>query len=181
MSHQDQDQPRSERLCAGKIATAHGVKGLVKILVYADDPYLLDGSVYTDETGTATLELSMKNSMGKYWLASVKSVSDRTDAENLRGIKLWIEKKVLPEADQKQDEFYVHDLVGLKACDAEGRHIAYISSVENYGAGDLLELTLLDGESLLVPFTKDNIPAIDIPAGHVTLGDINAYLSLANK
>lgn len=182
MSNQDQDQPLSERLCVGKIATAHGVKGLVKILVYADDPQLLNGTVFTSEETDAFLTITMKNSMGKYWLAAVDGINDRNEAENLRSTKLWIERSTLPVIDTKEEEeFYVNDLVGLQAYDNNRNKIATITAVDNYGAGDLLELTLENGESFLLPFTSHNVPEIDLHAGHVTLGDITPYLDLANQ
>lgn len=181
MSDQDQDQPLSERLCVGKIATAHGVKGLVKILVYADDPQLLNGKILTSEKTDSSLTILMKNSMGKYWLAAVDGISDRNEAESLRGTKLWIERCALPVIDIDEEEFYVNDLVGLEAYNSSQKKIATITAVDNYGAGDLLELTLADGSSFLLPFTKNNVPKIDLHAGRVTLGDITPYLDLANQ
>lgn len=180
MSIKKQNQPRSQRICIGKIATAHGVKGLVKLLVYSGDPQLLNGQLYTTESGDNALEVTLKNPLGKYWLAAVKSINDRSEAETLRGTELWTDRASFPDAHEDEDEFYIHDLIGLAVFDSEKNEIATITAIDNYGAGDLLELTLPTGESFLVPFTQENVPDVDISAGHVTVGDINSYLTLAN-
>lgn len=180
MSIKKQDQPRSQRICIGKIATAHGVKGLVKILVYADNPQILNGKIYAAESGDSSLDITIKNPLGKYWLAAIKSINDRNEAEAIRGTKLWADRTSFPEANEAEDEFYIHDLVGLPVFDSEQNEIATITAIDNYGAGDLLELTLPTGESFLLPFTKENVPNIDISTGHVTVGDIRPYLILAN-
>lgn len=156
------------RVCLGVIATAHGVKGLVKILCYAQDPYLLDGTVFASETGDKTVSLQMKNSMGKYWLAEVAGIDNRDAALALRGTKLWADREALP-VPENEDEFYIEDLVGLKVCDTAGRDAGTVIAVDNFGAGDLLEIKPSVGESYYLAFTKQNVPAVDIAGGTLTV------------
>ncbi len=146
-------------MCLGVIATAHGVRGLVKILCEADDPHLLDSVLYTSETGSDTLTLTMKNSMGKYWLAEVAGVADRDAALALHGTKLWIERDNLPEL-QSNAEFYIEDLIGLRAEDAQGNPAGTVIAAENFGAGDLLEIKPVTGDSYYLPFTEANVSGI---------------------
>ena len=171
VSVQDQDQP-PRRTCLGTIATAHGVRGLVKIRCEADDSQLLNGTLYTSETGQDTLHLTMKNSLGsgggKYWLAEVDGITDRDAALALNGTKLWIDRNRLP-AIEDEDEFYLDDLIGLKVQDSAGNAAGKIIAVDNFGAGDLLEIQPPQGGSYHLPFTKKNVPAVLLEQGMVTI------------
>lgn len=148
-----------KRICLGKIATAHGVRGLVKVLVYAEDPALLDGVLYLDETSHDALTLTMKNSMGKYWLAEVEGVSDRNAAELLRSTELWVERSALPDTDDK-DDFYIEDIIGLTVETVDGQKVGKVLALDNFGAGDLLEIKPTAGDSVYIPFTKVEVPEI---------------------
>lgn len=148
------------RVQIGTIATAHGVRGLVKIKCEAEDLSLFDGPVFTAETGDETLTLTLKNPLGKYVLAAVDGIEDRTAAEKLRGTKLWTGRDSLPETEE--DEFYFEDLVGLAAFTPDGTPAGTVVAVENFGAGDLLEIRPMSGPAYYLPFTKDNVPDISL-------------------
>lgn len=152
MPFQDQDQPLP-RICIGKIASAHGVKGLVKIMPFTHEHHLLH-KVYTDETSAKTLELIIKNPLGKYLLAEIKGITDRTSAEALGKCSFYIERDAAAKADPKIS------LIGLSALSADGTPIGIVCSVENYGAGDLLEIRLNTGKTVLVPLNDDFVPHI---------------------
>lgn len=151
------------RVCLGKITTAHGVRGLVKILVHGEAPYLLEelSPLYTSETGNKTLKITMKSSGGKFWLAAVAGIHDRTEAETLRNTDLWVDRSALPDiADE--DEFYITDLVGMAAKTTDGKETGKVIAVKNFGASDMLEIQPKTGDSFYVPFTNDAVPDIDI-------------------
>lgn len=160
----------TQRICIAKIATAHGIKGLVKLHVYADDAQLANGTLFKSESGDNTLSLILKNQTAKHWLAEVEGVTDRTDAEKLRGIELYINQSDLPEANP--DEFYIADLIGLPCIDKNAKNIGKIIAVENFGASDLLDIQPDGGQSFYLPFTDDTIleitdttVIIEIPEG----------------
>lgn len=167
----DSPSPRGEgknkRICLGKITQAHGVKGLVKILFYGDDPKILESApLYAGKTSDATLELTLKNALGKYWLAEIKDVNDRTDAENLRGTELWIDRAAMPNIED-ENSFYIEDLIGLSVVDETGESAGKIISVQNFGAGDLLEIKPDSGESFYLPFTNKTV--IDIQSESILI------------
>lgn len=147
-----------KRLCIAKIATAHGIRGLVKLHVFADDKALVNGALYTEETGDGTLNITLKNATSKHWLAEVEGVKDRNEAEALRGTLLYIDRDVLPQAND--GEFYVSDLIDLEAIDGDGRTVGKIIAVENFGAGDLLEIKPAIGDSFYLPFNDNTVPEI---------------------
>ena len=148
------DEPL-KRLRAAKIATAHGVKGLVKLHVFLENVDLLNGPVFTNETGDKTLTLNLKNATAKHWLAEIEGITDRTEAEKLRGTTLYIDKNTLPAPDE--GEFYIDDLIGLPCLDSDGEKIGDVIGVENFGDSDLLDIKPTAGESFYLPFTDDTV------------------------
>ena len=155
----------SKRICVAKVATAHGIKGLVKLHVYADDIALIKGDLYTDKTDDKTLKITPKNATAKHWLAEIDGVTDRTQAETFRGTELYIEQTLLPEIGE--DEFYYSDLIGLPAIDEEGKEIGEIIAVENFGASDLLDIKPKGAQSFYLPVTDDTL--LEISENKVTV------------
>ena len=163
----------SKRICIGKITSAHGIKGLVKILPYCEDITLLNGKLYTDEHSEETLDVTLKNPMGKYYLSEIKGINDRNAAEKLK-CSLYVSRETLPELDDN-DTFYVEDLIGLNALDASGKTIGTIKTVDNFGAGDLLEIHPPGGESYYVPFHDEYVTNVDLSARVVTLQNADHF------
>lgn len=157
------------RICLGAIAGAHGVRGLVKIKSFTEEP--ADLTAYGplgDETGDCSFEIAVTGQAKGLLLARIEGVADRDAAQALRGVRLYVDRAALP-VPAKVEEFYQADLIGLAAEDPQGRPLGRIAAVENYGAGDYLEIVPPEGETLLVPFTKAAVPLIDIEAGRVVV------------
>jgi 16S rRNA processing protein RimM len=149
------DEPQKDRICVAKIATAHGIKGLVKLHVFVDNIDLVSGDLFTSDNGSDTLNITLKNATAKHWLAKIEGITDRTEAEKLRGTELYIDKSALPEADE--GEFYFSDLIGLPAVNEDGSEVGKIISTDNFGAGDLLEIQPAGGESFYLPVTDETV------------------------
>lgn len=164
MSFQNQDQP-DKRIALGRIASAHGVKGLVKILPYGENPALLEQ--------VSDFKITLKNPMGKYYLAEIEGVSNRDEAEALKGVELFIARDGLPDPDD--GEFYYEDLTGLKCVEENGAELGHIKAVLNFGAGELLEVRLKNGQDVLIPFTDEYVPDVDIEHNCVTILDIEKF------
>lgn len=90
----------TKRLCLTQIATAHGVKGLVKLHVFVEDTSLLNGALFTSETGPETLSVTLKNATAKHFLAEIEGIKDRDAALALRGTKLYLDREALPEPEE---------------------------------------------------------------------------------
>lgn len=153
----------------GHISSAQGIRGEVVIKSHTDDP--ADIGAYgplSDKAGTKTYEISVVRVAKKGVIARVKGVQDRTAAEALRGTELYIARERLPEPDT--DELYHADLIGLDAFTAEGAVIGEVISVQNFGAGDLLEIRLAGKtRTEFVPFDDHFVPDIDLEARRVTV------------
>lgn len=139
----------------------------MKILPFGDAPEFIEtlGPVFTDETGPGTLTITMKNSAGhKYWLASVAGVTERNGAEALRDTSLYIPRDRLPDIAE-DDTFYHADLLGLALQGLDGTAKGKIISVQNFGAGDLLEIQPPAGDTYYLPFIRVLTENIDLKRG----------------
>ena len=158
----------TKRILIGEIATAHGIKGFVKVRAFVDDESLLEGDhVFVKESGDKTIKLTLKNQMKGDWLAEVKGVADRNAAELLRGTKLYIDRDAMPETDD--GEYYIEDLKGLRVIDKDGKEIGTVLSIENFGASDLIDIKPPAGASFYIPFTDDTVLGVDFDNGTVTV------------
>src|SRR5205085_2342016 len=87
---------------------------------------------------------------GKGAVARFDGIADRSAAEALRGTLIEVDRSALPPL--AEGEYYHADLIGLSAVDPAGAPIGTVVAVENYGAGDLLEIELTDGRRSLIPY-----------------------------
>ncbi len=157
------------RVCLGAIAGAHGVRGLVKIKSFTEDPATLTAyGPLADESGRRRFEIAVTGQAKGLLVARIAGVEDRDAAEALRGVRLTIARAALPEPEDAE-EFYQADLIGLVAEDPQGRPLGTVAAVENYGAGDFIEIARAQGAPLLVPFTKVVVPLIDLEGGRVVV------------
>src|SRR5918999_5656085 len=127
-----------KRILLGHVAGAHGVRGEVLINSYTAAPE--DIATYgriTDETGTRALAIMAVRVTAKGVVARIDGVKDRTAAEALKGMGLYVERDQLPETGPS--EYYHADLIGLPAVAPDGTTIGQVVALHNYGAGDLLE------------------------------------------
>ncbi len=157
-----------DRVCVGAIAGAHGIRGSVKIKPFTELPEDVAGyGPVSDEAGNCRFEIGIEAVRGGMVIAALDGVADRSAAEGLKGLRLYVSKDALPEPDE--DEFYHADLLGLEVVQDEKR-IGTVRSIIPAGANEVLEIDRGSGqETLLVPFTKALVPDIDIAAGRLTV------------
>lgn len=150
-----------DRIRIAKIVTAHGVKGLVKLQVFSQNPEILnDIALYIGKDSSESLKLQLKNRIGHGWIASVEGIHERNGAEGLRHTDLWMDRDKLEAAND--GEYFIADLVGLTAVDASGKTIGTIKAVEDFGATPLLDIKPDKGASFYLPFTDECVPSLDI-------------------
>lgn len=159
--------PGKRRACLGAFAGAHGVRGDAKIRTFTETPdgVAAYGPVETEDGARRfTLTIRKKLTDGVV-IVSAPEIASREDAESLKGARLYVDRDALPAPEE--DDFYLDDLVGLKAVDETGAPFGTVVAVYNFGAGDLLELKDIPGVKgvRLVPFTKEAVPAVDLAGG----------------
>ena len=151
----------------GRVAGAFGVRGEVRITSFTSEPLaLLDYKILMREDGSAGLTLTSARAAKGGIVCRAKEVETREQAEALRGLKLYIPRSKLPEPDE--DEFYVTDLVGLSVVTAEGEALGRIKAVQDFGAGDLIEIVPQEGGATwYLPFTREAVPEVRMADGVV--------------
>ncbi len=158
----------SDKTCVGAIAGAFGVAGEVRLKSFCTTPEdIASYGPLTTEDGktTYTVKLTRASVAGGVGVR-MSGITTKEQADALRGVSLYVGRDKLPSLGD--DEFYHADLIGLEARDTGGAVLGPVLAVHNHGAGDLLEILVSGRKSaLLVPFTRVNVPTVDIVAGCV--------------
>jgi len=120
-----------------------------------------ESTIITSPDGRRFVIERVRHLKGGSVVAALEGVRDRGAAEALHGAELYVARDQLPDSDE--DEWYYEDLIGLKAVSPKGDEIGEVVSVQNFGAGDLLEIRPADArQSVFVPFTKAAVPLVDV-------------------
>jgi 16S rRNA processing protein RimM len=150
----------------GVIGAPHGVRGEVRIKSFTGDPLAIASyGPLLDGTGRR-FEIADARAAKEVVVARLKGVTSREAAEALNGVQLFIAREKLPAAED-EDEFLQADLMGCAVIGPDGTTLGTVTTVANYGAGDLLDIATPDGRSVLMPFTKAFAPRIDIAARRI--------------
>lgn len=161
---------KANKIFLGQIGAAHGIKGQVRIATHTQDPEAIGsyGPLDTDRPGL-TITLTKVRLQKNVVIAHIKGIFDRTAAEQLNGVSLYIDREKLPETGD-EDDFYHADLIGLDARLESGVTIGKVAAVPNFGAGDLIEVRdPQSGDTYLYPFTRAVVPHVDIAGGFLTI------------
>ncbi|HTO40191.1 MAG TPA: ribosome maturation factor RimM [Rhizomicrobium sp.] len=146
----------------------HGLSGDVRVKTFTATPDALGayGPLHSPSGAPFTIT-SLRPTKDDEAVVRFAEITDRTASEALKGTQLFVGRSALPAAED--DEFYHADLVGLRAEDEEGRVLGTVTALHNFGAGDVLEITRADGDAVMLPFTREVVPAIEIAAGRVII------------
>lgn len=148
-----------ELLFVAQVGAAHGVRGEMKVTTFTADPMaLVDYRDLMRQDGSPALTIVSARPVKGGIVCKAKGVEDRNAAEALRGLKLYIDRASLPEPEE--DEFYLADLIGLAVETAAGEVLGKVKTVQDFGAGDLLEIQPRAGATWWLPFTREAVPEI---------------------
>lgn len=132
---------------------AHGVTGEVRLKVFAEDL-----SAHRSFNGGALTLKSVRHGNNGA-IARFAEIPDRTAAEKLRGTELTVSRAALPPLEE--GEYYHADLIGLAALSEAGDAIGTVVAVENFGAGDVIEVERPDKKRFMVPMQPAAVPHWD--------------------
>jgi 16S rRNA processing protein RimM len=154
----------------GRIGAAHGIKGEVRITSFTEEPLGLKdyGPLATNKPGLV-IEIESARATTNVLVARLKGITDRTAAEKLNGVELYVDRDKLPPTSG-DDDFYHADLIGLAARLTDGTEIGVVTAVPNFGAGDLLEVRdPRSGDTYLYPFSKAVVPEVRVADGYLVI------------
>ncbi|GAA5107956.1 ribosome maturation factor RimM [Bartonella jaculi] len=175
MKHKYNREKLKNKVYLAVIGQPHGIKGDVLVKVLSAEPQRLKTyAVLYDDRGGAyeivTLRVQKNNAIVRF-----KGIEDRNAAESLKGIRLYVVRDQLAD-DLMEDEFYQVDLIGLRVQDCHGQILGEVSGFFNFGAGDLLEMRLDTGKTVLIPFSKAAVPEICTASGFLVVDPVAAGL-----
>lgn len=137
------------------IAGAHGVRGEVRLKLFGEGADTLRAfSVF--EAGTRKLTLKSIRPANQGAVATFAEIADRSGAEALRGTVLTVPRSALPPLGE--GEYYHHDLLGLPCVSTDGSAVGEVVAIDNFGAGDILEIAKPDGKRFMVPMNERAVP-----------------------
>mgnify|MGYP000899733088 CR=1 FL=1 len=149
------DPNRSVTLAA--ITGAHGIAGEVRIKLFGEGVESLKRFRAFNDSALTLTKLRDDGKGGA--IARFAEVADRTAAEKLRGTALTVPRSALPALGE--GEYYHADLIGLAAVSSEGEPLGEVIAVENFGAGDVLEIKRPTGKRFMVPMRVEAVPEWD--------------------
>ena len=159
-----------DRIMVGRFGAPQGVDGELRLTSFT----AVAGAIAAltplfDESGTRRFSiLGLRPIKHNLFVAKIAGIGDRASAGALSNAALYVSRESLPAAGE--DEFYRADLIGLAAMNEAGEAFGSVVNVLNFGGGDILEIACPDSsETVLLPFTKEIFPRVDIEAGHLTV------------
>src|SRR6478735_2529057 len=153
-----------DRVLLGVVAAPHGVRGLVRIKSFTEDPMAVAAyGPLSDETGKKVYRVEALSAARGAVLARIEGVADRTAAEALRGLRLYVERERLPATGER--EWYEADLVGLSAIGTDGRDWGKVVAFHDFGAGSVMEVS----GGMMLRFTEEAVPEVDVEGGKVVI------------
>lgn len=158
------------RVLLGVVAAPHGVRGLVRIRSYTENPMAIASyGPLSDETGRKQYRVEALSTVKEAVLARIEGVADRTAAEALRGLRLYVERERLPATDER--EWYEADIVGLAAVGRDGRDWGKVIAFHDFGAGRTMEISggSASRSPVMLPFTVEAVPEVDVEGGKVVV------------
>ena len=170
------DMPRDnvmEKILIGKIVSAVGLKGEVKVYNYSDRPDIYEDtpSIYVDDVLMPVRSVRTQKNM---IVLRLEGIDDRNAAERARGSLLYVTEDDLPELPE--GEYYVRELIGMEAVTEDGGHLGKVTDVIQNTAQDIFEVETEEGKQVLIP----NVPAfvldIDADSRRVTFRLIEGML-----
>lgn len=136
---------------------AHGVTGEVRLKLFGEGFASLQGHRSFND-GALTLKKVRDDNKGGA-IARFAEVDNRTAAEKLRGTTLAVLRDALPPLEE--GEYYHTDLIGLAAVSTSGEALGEVVDVQNFGAGDVIEIKRETGKTFMVPMSEEAVPGWD--------------------
>jgi 16S rRNA processing protein RimM len=150
------------RILVGVVGAPHGVKGELRLKSYTDEPMTLAtfGTLWAGN-GRRLSIASARPLRDDMLVVRLDGIGDRDAAAALTNLPLYVARCDLPTPEE--EEYYHADLIGLAAETTGGEPCGQVIALQNFGAGDLLEIAPAVGDTFLVPFTKAFVPVVDVP------------------
>lgn len=137
--------PNTKPITLAVIIGAHGVMGEVRLKLFTDDVETL-----TAQKSFSNGKLTLKSvRAGNNVIARFAEIIDRNSAEAARGTELTVPREALPPL--AEGEYYHADVIGLACVSTVGEVLGTCVAIENFGAGDIIEIERPTAKRFMVP------------------------------
>lgn len=143
----------ADMIVLAAVAGAHGIRGEVRLKLFTDAADNLARHARFDAGGRALILQAIRPDKPGTAVARFEGIMDRNAAEGLRGTTLSVPRAALPAL--ADGEYYVADYLGMTVVDETGASVGKVRAIENFGASDILDITLDAGGAVMVPFVAD--------------------------
>ena len=154
-------------LCVAVVVGAQGLDGAIRIRTFTNTPLAigaLNGLV--NESGVP-IGIHVVRLQKGIVVARMEGVSDRTQAEAWIGKRLYIARSSLPKLEH--EEYYHADLIGLRVESPRGVEVGRVIAVHDFGAGGIIDVANDEGRSIMLSFTAETVPLVDLPNGRLVV------------
>jgi 16S rRNA processing protein RimM len=158
----------SDLVLVAKFGAAHGVRGEVRVKSFTQDPAAILGYSPLVSRDGRQFTIEAVRPAGEVLVARVKELNDRNAAEAVTNLDLLVPRDRLA-GPMDEDEFLHADLIGLTAVTAGGETIGTVTAVFDFGAGDVLDVARSGKKAVMIPFTKQVVPVVDIAGGRLVV------------
>ena len=158
-------------VCLAEIGRPKGVRGALRLICFGDDARALAdrGALHLGPDGPPVSLRILESPAPGRLVVALEGVGDRDSAAALVGRRLFVRRSSL--APTAEDEFYHHDLIGLRVEGIDGRPLGRVAAVLDHGAGPLLDIAGVEGgRDFVLPFTREAAPRVDL-AGRRLVAD----------
>jgi len=143
----------ADKIVLAAVAGAHGIRGDVRLKLFTDAAENLARHARFDAGGRALVLQAIRPDKPGTAVARFEGITDRNAAEALCGLQLSVPRTALPALTD--GEYYVADYLGMMVVDETGTAVGKVRAIENFGASDILDITLDAGGTVMVPFVAD--------------------------
>lgn len=169
-------------LLMGRVWRAHGLRGEVKVFPETDDPERFeDLPVLYVGTTASTAQPHVLESVryqptkkGTIVILKLEGVDSRDEAERLKKVFVYAHPDEVPPLEE--DEYFLHDLIGLQAVREDGGVIGLVDNVLELPGQELLVIAREGLSSAMVPAVPEFVVDIDVDAGRVVIRPIEGLL-----
>lgn len=159
---------KNDTICVAAIMGAFGAKGELRLKSFCAEPEdVVSYGALTSEDGSQSFEITAARPVKGGFAVRFKGIRFRDEAEKLRGLRLFVPRTALPNLPD--DEYYYSDLIGMTVVDTGGEILGKVRAMHDHGAGDIIELRLKGGGDVLLPFTLEVVPTVDLTAKRIVV------------
>ena len=169
-------------LQVGVITTTHGVRGEVKVFPTTDDANrfkILKNVILDTGKEQLDLEIAQVKFFKNLVILKFKGIDNINDIEKYKGKSLYVTRENAVKL--KKNEYFIADLIGLKAVSEDGTELGKITDVLQTGANDVYVVQQEDGQEVLIPAIRDCVLNVDLEAGIMTLHLLDGLLDINKK